>query len=176
MVVLHQSNSTFKETSFEAKKGAPFWCKCHNAPGANGASQHVGRYWWVHRQKWCQHAITCSLCLHQGGENVHAPKIPWLLTIRRVLMLVIWQRKRGAAFGADVSTRRKETGSGSFIRCSHSSLVHKTHHLPPLSHQTNVSTTVFTKSRFTKAMQCIAITHFAFSSSDFCFSETLLCR
>ena len=26
-------------------------------------------------QKWCQHAITCTLHLHQEGENEQAPKI-----------------------------------------------------------------------------------------------------
>ena len=43
-------SAPLREASFETKN-APFWCRCQTADGANGGSQHAGRYWWLHWQR-----------------------------------------------------------------------------------------------------------------------------
>ena len=74
-MVLDQSNSTTEGGVLRGKEDSTILVQEPLQMGANGGSQRFGRYWWLHWQKWCQHAITCTLHLHQGGENEQALKI-----------------------------------------------------------------------------------------------------
>ena len=58
-------SAPLREASFEAKNPAPFWCKCW-----------LTTCWQVLMVTLAQNgAITCTLHLHQEGENEQAPKI-----------------------------------------------------------------------------------------------------